>query len=91
MEGGNERTLPTILEHQLTPFLEPIPVDGVAGIDDIKQYVVEQSLKSRNASALDDQQSGQGVCAGDADRQDLAEQQDEPEVFGFEILECRAP
>jgi hypothetical protein len=38
-------TLPPVLQDNLSPLLESIPVQCVAGIHEIQQYIVEQCLK----------------------------------------------
>lgn len=59
-------TFPTVLDQQTSPFLEAVFVQCITSVYDIKQYVIEQGLKGRNAGPFDDQQCGQAIGAGDA-------------------------
>lgn len=85
------RTFPAITNQQLTPFAESIFVDGVARVDQIKQYVVEQRLEGGNTGPFHDQQGGEGIGASDADSQYLTGNQNEPEIPRLEECELLAP
>jgi hypothetical protein len=87
----SKRTLPSILQDHLSPLLEPILVDGIPRINNIKQYVIEQRLKSRHAGALHGQKRGQRICAGNADSQYLPQTEDKPEIPGLEKGQLLAP
>ena len=84
-------TLPTVLPNQLNPTLGSVLVHSVRSIDHIKQNVVEKRLERRDRSPLYHQQSRQSVRAGEAKGQELAEQQDHPEVFGREVSKACLP
>lgn len=68
------------MNDQAHPFPPSILVQRIAGVDDIKQYVVEQRLEGGNAVALLDQERSQRVCARNTDSQYLTEGQDEPKI-----------
>ena len=59
-------TLPTIRPDQSSPLPKAILVECVAGVDDIKQYIVEESLERWNRCALVDQKGRQRVRACNA-------------------------
>jgi hypothetical protein len=91
LERGGNRTLPPVLQHHAAPLLEPVLVERISRIHDIQQNVIEKRLESRQTGPLHGKQRGQRVGAGDTDRQDLSQGQNEPEIAGLEIGEFRAP
>jgi len=72
------------MNQQLRPLLKSIFIDRVTCVNEIKQYVIEEGLESRDTSPLDDQQRRQSIGTRDADGQYLTQCQNEPKILGFE-------
>ena len=91
VEKGEDDVFPAILENHAAPFGEAVLGDGVGGVDEVEEDVIEEGLEGRDGGAFHHQQGGEGVGAGDADGEDLAEPEDEPEVAGAEVGEFGFP
>ena len=52
MNGSKILTLPTIFVDQPAPFLNSIAVQGVRGIAQVEQHIVEEGLESWNRGTL---------------------------------------
>lgn len=87
VEEGQDQEAPAVLEHHLAPALEAVLVDGVAGVDDVEQHVVEEGLEGRDAGALARQQLAERVGRRDADGEHLAQQQRKPELLRPHVRE----
>ena len=88
---GEDDVLPAVPEHHARPAAQPVAVEGVAGVDEVEQDVVEEGLEGRDGGPFHDEEGGQGVRAGDADSEDLAQDQDRPEVARLEVGELVGP
>lgn len=44
--GGN--TFPAVFEYHTAPFLEAVAVEGIGGVDDVEENVIEQVLERGN-------------------------------------------
>lgn len=62
------RTFPAIFEHQSEPFPETVAVEGVRGVDEIDEDVVEQGLEGGDRSPLLHKQRRKGVGGREAKR-----------------------
>ena len=91
VEEGEDDVFPAILEDDLAPLCEAILADGVVGVDDVEQHIVEEGLEGGDGGAFNDEEGGERVGACDADGEDLAEREDEPEVAGAEVGELGFP
>lgn len=80
VEEGHDEVAPAILEHDVEPDTGAIAPQGDCGVDEKEQDVVEDGLEGGNVGAGIGKERGKGVCAGDAQRQDLTNGDDGPEV-----------
>lgn len=87
---NSEPTLPPILPNQPRPPPHPVFIQRIRSIDQIEQHIIEKRLKGRDRRPLHHQQGGEGVRAREAEGQDLADQQDDPEILGHEVAEALA-
>ena len=62
---------PAILEDHARPLLEAVAVDGVAGVDEVEQHVVEEALECWDRGSFGSEERGEGVCSGLAESDSL--------------------
>lgn len=72
------------------PALPAIEIDGVGGVDDVEENVVEEGLQPRDGGSNLGEQGRKSVGAGDAQRKHLTEQEHDPELLGLEVAEVAA-
>ncbi|KAH6604416.1 hypothetical protein Trco_007862 [Trichoderma cornu-damae] len=84
VEEGHDEVAPAVLDHDTPPDAGAVPPDGDGGVDEEEQDVVEDGLEGGDVRAGVGEERGEGVGAGDAERQDLADGDDGPEVYGAE-------
>lgn len=67
-KNGKKNTFPAIREDQAEPFLRTVAVDGVRGVYQVQEHVVEQGLKRGDRSPLRHEQRRECVGGGNAER-----------------------
>lgn len=80
VEEGHDEVAPAILDHDVPPDTGAIAPQGDCGVDEEEQNVVEDGLEGGDVGAGIGKERGKGVCASDAQRQDLANGDDGPEI-----------
>ncbi|TFB00587.1 hypothetical protein CCMA1212_007476 [Trichoderma ghanense] len=88
VEEGHDEVAPAVLEEDVEPDAGAIAPQGDCGVDEEEQDVVEDGLEGGDVGAGIGEERREGVCAGDAERQDLADGDDDPEVDGGEDLDA---
>lgn len=71
VEEGEDDVFPTIFQQEAEPALEAAAVQGVGGVDDVEEDVVEEGLEGGDGGALGDEEGGEGICGCDAESEDL--------------------
>lgn len=85
IEEGEDEVLPAVAEKELAPLLEAVLVDGDGEVDEEQQDVVEDGLEGWDRDSVVGKEGGEGVGRGDAQGEDLADNEDDPEVDGGEV------
>ncbi|KAB8801894.1 hypothetical protein FH972_026715 [Carpinus fangiana] len=71
VEEAQDQVAPALGDQHAGPLLEAVAVDGVGGVDEIEQDVVEQGLEGGDRGVGVEEQAGESVGARDAQRKDL--------------------
>lgn len=86
-DKGQTRTFPAIVDADLEPLLEAVFVEGVGREDDIENDVIEERLEGGDVRAVIGQELSEGVCAREAEGEDLTAQQ---RLISFKLFFDRA-
>lgn len=74
IKEGQDEVSPSILDQDLGPTLEAIFVDGVGGVDNVEQDVVEKGLECRDRGALPSKEGCKGIGTSLAEGKSLTGQ-----------------
>lgn len=85
VEEGHDDVAPAVLDQDVPPDAGAVAPQGDGGVDEEEQDVVEDGLEGGDVGADVGEEGREGVCAGDAERQDLADGDDGPEVDGGQV------
>lgn len=85
VEEAHDEVAPAVLDEDVPPDARAVAPQHDGGVDEEEQDVVEDGLEGGDVCADVCEERGEGVCAGDAQRQHLADGDDGPEVGGGQV------
>lgn len=85
VEEAHDEVAPAVLDHDVPPNAWAVAPQQDGGVDEEEQNVVEDGLEGGDVCADIGKERREGVCAGDAQRQHLADGDDGPEVDGGQV------
>ena len=85
VEERHDEILPAVLPRDDTPGLGPLLDHEDGGVDEEEEHIVEDILEGGDAGALSCEQGAKGVGGRDAESEDLADSEDDPEVGRGEV------
>lgn len=85
VEKGHDEVLPAVVPGGAGVLAGAVAHEEDGRVDDGDEHVVEERLKGRDVGARLGEEAGKGVGGGDAQREDLPDGEDEPEVDGGKV------
>lgn len=80
VEEAHDEVAPAVLDEDVPPDTRAVAPHGDGGVDEEEQDVVEDGLEGGDVCANVCEEGRKGVCAGDTEREDLANGDDGPEI-----------
>jgi hypothetical protein len=85
VQERHDQILPAILDGNLPPAADTVLVEEYGGVDEEHEDVVEDGLEGGDVGASLGEEAGEGVGRSNAQSENLAESEDNPEVDGGQV------